>query len=73
MANHTWKIILDYHACPKCGKIIESREPYIDVFGKASKDLKCPRCEHLFTIQSEKKKLIGPLFGEATDVEMEWK
>lgn len=48
--SHTWDIIIEYHRCPDCGKIQESRKPYEAYQGRYIKELTCPRCSSPFTI-----------------------
>lgn len=69
---HTWEIIIQYHRCPKCGNIIESREDYENRLGKFEKDLKCERCRHQFTITKPMKPALGPLLGKPQPVEFDW-
>lgn len=44
----TYKIVLEYHACKKCGYIIESRNDYEEREGELYKELACPRCHTTF-------------------------
>ncbi len=60
--SHTWDITVNYHRCPKCGAIQESREDYQNRFGKYFKDLKCLRCHKTFTIQKRARHTFGPFF-----------
>lgn len=71
--THTWDLILQYHQCPKCGYIIESRKGYDYRLGKYQKDLECERCHHIFTVTKNTKPTFGPLIGEAQPVEVDWK
>ena len=61
--THTWNITIQYHRCPQCGKIIESREDYIYRLGKYEKTLRCERCKHLFKIIKPHRTKFGPLWG----------
>lgn len=61
--NHTWDIIIQYHRCPKCGVIMESRLDYEYRLGKYQKDLECERCGHRFTLTKKTKPTFGPLWG----------
>lgn len=70
---HTWDIILQYHRCPKCGNIIESREDYQYILGKYQKEVECDRCHHVFTLIKNVKPTFGPLIGEPEPVEIDWK
>lgn len=70
--NHTWDLIVQYHRCPKCGLIIESRNDYEYRLGKYEKDLECPRCKHLFTETKQRKPSFGPLIGEPQPKEVDW-
>lgn len=69
---HTWEAPLSYHLCPSCKKIFENREKYNYEFGKYIKNLECPFCKNLFKIKKNGKPSIGPIFGEASPIEMEW-
>ncbi len=60
--THTWDLIVDYHECPNCGYIIESREGYQLEGGQYIKNLECPRCHHKFIVTKGKKNSIFPLF-----------
>lgn len=51
--NHTWEIIIDYHKCPACGLIIESRQRFNRKSGKWVKELNCSRCNHQFSIEKK--------------------
>lgn len=70
--NHTWDIIIDYHRCPSCGYIFESREGYEYYFGKYLKNLECSRCGNLFTVTKKGTKTFGPVFGEGENAEVQW-
>lgn len=70
--THTWNIYIHYHACPKCGYIIESRQDYEERLKTYEKDLKCPRCQHEFTLIKKPKPTFGPLIGEPQPVEIDW-
>ena len=48
-AIHTYPLHIEYHRCPKCGWIIESRQQYEQRFEFLEKDLECDRCENKFT------------------------
>ncbi len=69
---HTWDIIIDYHACPKCGYIQENRERYEDRFGKLIKDLICERCEAHYQVEKKERKKFAPLLGEPEYPEFDW-
>lgn len=66
--NHTWDMIVDYHACPQCGYVMENRQKYSCRANECRLDLKCPRCQHLFAVIKKKPKtyLLGhdPRFEE---------
>lgn len=70
--EHTWDLYQDYHSCPKCGKIIESRQDYENRFGEYIKELNCPRCNNHFTIKKDQKFAFGPLTGDPQPIEMDW-
>lgn len=42
--THTWPLHISYHACPKCGRILENRI-------QAGKQLICPHCKTPFSIE----------------------
>ncbi len=70
--THTWDLILHYHACPKCGNIIESRTDYHYRLGKDVKDVECPQCHEQFTLFKSSTPHFGPLFGDNEVVEWDW-
>lgn len=61
--SHTWDRHLNYHRCPECGQIIESREEYQYIMGTYEKQLACPRCQHEFRVKKNKQSTFGPIFG----------
>jgi uncharacterized C2H2 Zn-finger protein len=69
---HTWDLIVHYHLCPKCGKIIESREDYRYQKGAWTKQLRCPKCSTLFIARKQQPLRFGPLLGEPQPPEWEW-
>lgn len=71
--EHTWDLYQSYHACPKCGYIMESREDYENRFGKYVKELTCKRCHDRFTLTKEQKPTFGPFTGDPQPIEMDWK
>lgn len=72
--EHTWDLVLQYHRCPVCGFIIESREDYqYRMGGVYQKDLECPRCKHRFTLTKPRKPTFGPLIGDPQPAEVDWK
>ncbi len=71
--EHTWDLILQYHRCPKCGQIIESREDYRYQMGKWIKDVKCDRCGHQERLEKKVKLTFGPLIGTPEPPEVNWK
>lgn len=70
---HTWDLILQYHRCPKCGNIIESREDFHRRLSAWVKDVRCERCRHVFELTKARKPSFGPLIGDPQPVEMDWK
>lgn len=70
--SHTWDLIQQYHRCPKCGFIIESREDFKYHNTKYSKELKCPRCQNEFTVTKAGPFRLGPLLGQEEHVEVDW-
>lgn len=70
--DHTWPLYVHYHACPKCGFIIESREDYRYVMGKYKKELQCPRCNNSFKEIKPTTPTFGPLIGTPQPSEFDW-
>ncbi len=70
--SHTWCTILQYHLCPKCKRIIESRQDYSCRSGHYIKEMKCHYCGHEFTLTQTRKVQFAPLFGSEEPVEWEW-
>ncbi len=64
--THTWNIIVQYHLCPQCHYIIESREDYVRQSGKCQKNLVCGRCKNPFTITKPTRPTFGPLWGKGS-------
>lgn len=60
--SHTWDIVVDYHQCPKCGFINESRVAY----KHNKKEVICGRCNEKFTLTKEHTTTFGPIFGNGT-------
>lgn len=71
--THTWDLVLDYHRCPKCGNIVESRDKYQYQAGKYQKEIECDRCHHLFIAVKPTKLTFGPLIGDPEPPEMDWR
>ena len=71
--EHTWDLVLQYHRCPNCGKIIESREDFHYRSGKYLKDVECPECKHKFALEKFARTGPAPLFGDPQPPEWEWK
>ncbi len=70
--THTWDLIVQYHRCPKCGYIIESRENYQYCLGRYQKDLQCTRCQQFFTVFKQRRPSFGPFFGDSEPIEIDW-
>lgn len=70
--THTWDLVIDYHRCPKCGNIIESRDIYEYILGKYQKEIECDRCHHKFLVFKHTKPSFGPLIGDPQPPEMDW-
>lgn len=70
--NHTWDLVLQYHRCPSCGKIIESREDFRYLMGSWIKDVICERCGHTFRLTKKVKPAFGPLIGTPQPPEFDW-
>lgn len=70
---HTWDLVLQYHRCPKCGYIIESREGFRHRLGSWMKEVQCDRCKHSFELKKDRKPSFGPLIGDPQPIEMDWK
>lgn len=69
---HTWDLILQYHKCPACGAIIESREDFRYRQGLWIKEVNCNRCNHNFELIKKRKPGFGPLLGDPQPFEMDW-
>lgn len=67
--EHTWDLIYNYHRCPECGKIIESRVDYHYQLGKYQKEVVCDRCSHTFVVVKERKSTV---FTGDSQLETEW-
>jgi endogenous inhibitor of DNA gyrase (YacG/DUF329 family) len=71
--THTWELNLYYHQCPACGHIIESRKDFSLILKKYVKELKCPSCNHQFTLEKKTdKRPFGPIFGKPSKPEFDW-
>lgn len=70
--THTWDLNLQYHRCPKCGLIIESREGFQYNLGIWAKNLECDRCSHRFTVTKQRQPTFGPLIGDPQPTEVKW-
>ncbi len=70
--THTWDLIIQYHKCPKCGYIIESRKDFYYRLGKWVKDVSCERCGHQFLLERKTDLTFGPLIGSPQPPEVEW-
>jgi uncharacterized C2H2 Zn-finger protein len=70
--DHTWDIIVDYHRCPACGFIQESRQPYAVEGDILVKQLTCERCDGVFKATKARKKSFAPLFGSRQPAEFDW-
>lgn len=71
--EHTWDLFIEYHRCPECGNIIESREGYTYRLGARYKDVVCSRCNHQFTVKKEEILTFGPLIGDPQPPEVDWR
>lgn len=71
--SHTWDIIIDYHRCPNCEFINESRKKYHILQGKQQKEIDCQRCHHRFVvIKKGAVPKIRPIFSNADSYEIDW-
>lgn len=70
--EHTWDIITQYHRCPKCGNIIESREDFHNRLGKLVKEITCDRCGNHFLLTKQRRPSFGPLIGSPQPPEITW-
>lgn len=70
--NHTWDIILDYHLCPNCKRIVENRQDYMLSSGQYVKEIKCPYCDHQFSCFKEKKARWSLFSGSDDAPEWDW-
>lgn len=69
---HTWDLILQYHRCPNCWAIIESREDFHYRLGSWVKEVACMRCGYVFELTKARKPSFGPLIGDPQPFEMDW-
>lgn len=69
---HTWDLILQYHRCPKCGYVIESRNDFTFHKNRGVKEVTCSRCNHAFELTKERKSTFGPLLGTPQPPEFDW-
>lgn len=70
--EHTWDLIQEFHRCPACGFIVESRDDYEYRNMKYEKELKCPRCQREFMAVKAVKPKLGSLLGQEDHVEVDW-
>lgn len=70
--SHTWDTVIQYHLCPSCKRIIESRQDYIYRLGKYIKEVECPFCKNEFTLLQQRKVRPAPLFGSERPAEWDW-
>lgn len=70
--DHTWKIIIQYHRCPACDYIIESRKDYNYRMGQYEKKVVCSRCHHHFVVHKSQEPKFGPLIGDPQPPEFDW-
>lgn len=69
---HTWDIVVQYHKCPTCGAIIESRHDFQYRNRSWVKEVSCVRCGHNFELIKDRKPGFGPLIGDPQPYEMDW-
>jgi hypothetical protein len=70
--THTWDLVLQYHCCPECGTIIESREDFHYQMGSWLKEIQCTKCKKIFLVKKQQKLKFGPLLGVEQSPEWEW-
>ncbi|MBA3239500.1 MAG: hypothetical protein H0T62_14320 [Parachlamydiaceae bacterium] len=70
--SHTWDTVIQYHLCPNCKRIIESRVDFVYRLGKYIKELECPYCKKEITLLQPRKVRPGPFFGSEGPVEWDW-
>lgn len=70
--SHTWEIVHHYHLCPRCKRIVESRQDYRYILGRYIKELECPHCRHAFSLTQKKEARPAPLFGNEAAPEWDW-
>lgn len=70
--THTWDIIYQYHRCPSCGLILESREDYTFQEGQYQKTLTCQRCHHVFKAIKKGKVRKGFLMSQPEPIKFDW-
>ncbi len=69
---HTWDLVIEYHRCPKCGCINESRNGYSRNKDEWTKTVTCSRCGNQFVARKERKATFGPLIGDPQPIEIDW-
>ncbi len=58
--NHTCTLAIEYHICPKCKKITESRNAYVKGGdGVDRKKVECMKCKETFEV----KKILPEILG----------
>jgi len=62
--SHTWTIVVDYHRCPECGCINESRKEFRYELGKYLKEVSCDRCQTEFEVDKPYKPTFGPIWDQ---------
>lgn len=70
--SHTWDMVIDYHLCPNCKRIIESRQNYLYTSGRCVKEIQCPYCEHAFSVSKDKKAHWSLFSGSDEVPEWDW-
>ncbi len=70
--SHTWDLVIDYHVCPTCKRIIEDRQNYIRVSKRLAKEIKCPYCEHVFSAIKESKPQWALFSGNDEIPDWDW-
>lgn len=67
--NHTWDLVLNYYACPKCGYIMENQDKFEPRFHQLEKEIACSSCQYHFIVRKKNQPTFGPLLGHDPEVD----
>lgn len=70
--SHTWELVWQYHLCPHCQHIIESRCDYTLNNNQLVKEITCPYCYQNFIEEKPLKRRSRSLFKSHEPVEWDW-